>query len=59
MITAVTVVLTMMTMGYARETARRATDPDGSGGSLINGCITLDQKIVPEGCGPAESRSSP
>ena len=59
MITAVTVVLTMMTMGYARETARRATDPDGSGGSLINGCITLDQKIVPEGCGPAESRPSP
>jgi cytochrome d ubiquinol oxidase subunit I len=59
MITAVTVVLTMMTMGYARETARRATDPDGSGGSLINGCITLDQKIVPEGCGPAESRLSP
>ncbi len=47
-VVAVTVVSTMMTMGYARETARRAEDP----GYLISGCITLDQKITPETCPP-------
>ncbi|QYJ15756.1 hypothetical protein Rxycam_01584 [Rubrobacter xylanophilus DSM 9941] len=45
---AVTVVFTMMTMGYARETARRAEGP----GYLINGCITLDQRITPKTCPP-------
>jgi cytochrome bd ubiquinol oxidase subunit I len=49
--TAVTVVFTMLTMGYTRETARRGGDPpDGSDGFLINGCITLDQKLVAESC---------
>jgi cytochrome d ubiquinol oxidase subunit I len=49
--TAVTVVFTMLTMGYTRETARRGGDPpDGSDGFLINGCITLDQNLVAEGC---------
>ncbi len=40
---AVTVVLTMVTMGYTRETARRV---DNDPGYLINDCVTLDQKIV-------------
>ena len=48
--TAVTVVFTMMTMGYTRETARRAEPMDGSSGWLIHGCVTFDQKIVREGC---------
>jgi cytochrome d ubiquinol oxidase subunit I len=47
-VVAVTVVATMMTMGYARETSRRAEGP----GYLISGCITLDQKITPETCPP-------
>src|SRR5919205_4642894 len=47
---AVTVVLTMMTMGYTRETARRV---DNNPGYLIYNCITLDQKITPKTC-PAE-----
>src|SRR5215203_6932342 len=42
--TAVTVVLTMMTMGYARETARRAGND--SGGWLIHGCLTFQEKFV-------------
>jgi len=48
---AVTVISTMLTMGYTRETARRGGNPpDGSDGFLINGCITLQQEIVAEGC---------
>ncbi len=44
---AVTVVLTMVTMGYTRETARRV---DNNPGYLIYNCVTLDQKITPETC---------
>jgi cytochrome d ubiquinol oxidase subunit I len=47
---AVTVTLTMLTMGYTRETARRAETPAGSAGWLINGCMTMDQQIISEGC---------
>jgi cytochrome d ubiquinol oxidase subunit I len=54
LLTAVTVVLTMMTMGYVRETARRGSEP----GYLINGCITLDQEVVDEGC-PASPERAP
>jgi cytochrome d ubiquinol oxidase subunit I len=53
---AVTVVFTMMTMGYARETARRAGN--GSGGWLIHGCLTFQEKFVGEGC-PAASKETP
>ncbi len=50
-VTAVTVVFTMLTMGYTRETARRGGNPpDGSDGYLINGCITLGQQVVGKGC---------
>ncbi|CAN5871166.1 hypothetical protein BH18ACT11_BH18ACT11_00210 [soil metagenome] len=49
MAAAVTVVLTMMTMGYARETARRAGN--GEDGWLIYGCLTLqNQQFVSKGC---------
>jgi cytochrome d ubiquinol oxidase subunit I len=48
--TAVTVTLTMLTMGYTRETARRAETPEGSAGWLISGCMTMDQQIVIEDC---------
>src|SRR5919199_3159870 len=49
--TAVTVLFTMLTMGYTRETARRGGDPpDGSDGFLINGCITLNQNVTAENC---------
>src|ERR687894_64354 len=41
------VVLTMVTMGYTPETARRV---DNDPGYLINGCVKLDQTIVKEGC---------
>ena len=44
---AVTVILTMVTMGYTRETARRV---DNNPGYLIYKCITLDQRITPETC---------
>jgi cytochrome d ubiquinol oxidase subunit I len=44
---AVTVVLTMVTMGYTRETARRV---DNEPGFLIYECVTLDQKIVGKNC---------
>jgi cytochrome bd ubiquinol oxidase subunit I len=44
---AVTVVLTMVTMGYTRETARRV---DNDPAYLIHDCVTLDQQIVSEGC---------
>jgi cytochrome bd ubiquinol oxidase subunit I len=47
---AVTVVLTMVTMGYTRETARRVNNDPGY---LIYKCITLDQKLTPGTC-PAE-----
>jgi cytochrome bd ubiquinol oxidase subunit I len=44
---AVTVVLTMLTMGYTRETARRV---DNDPGYLIYNCITLDQELTPDTC---------
>jgi cytochrome d ubiquinol oxidase subunit I len=44
---AVTVVLTMVTMGYTRETARRV---DNNPGYLIYHCITLEQEITPSTC---------
>ena len=57
--TAVTVVLTMLTMGYTRETARRGGDPsDGSDGYLIQGCVTLQQNVVAEGCPVAPEKST-
>src|SRR5919206_848639 len=56
MAAAVTVVLTMMTMGYARETARRAGNEGG--GWLIHGCLTLQERFVNKGC-PADSRETP
>ena len=48
---AVTVVFTMMTMGYARETTRRA----GPENWLIRGCITFNQQVVGKGCPSAPS----
>jgi cytochrome d ubiquinol oxidase subunit I len=53
LLTAVTVILTMMTMGYVRETARRGSEP----GYLMSGCITLDQQVVGEGCPAAPTRT--
>src|SRR5215217_5631362 len=53
LLTAVTVILTMMTMGYVRETARRGSEP----GYLLSGCITLDQEVVGEGCPAAPTRT--
>src|ERR671932_707059 len=41
------IVLTMMTMGYTRETARRV---DNNPGYLIYNCITLEQKFTPQTC---------
>jgi len=52
--TAVTVVLTMMTMGYTRETARRV---DNNPGYLIYNCITLQQELTPQTC-PAKGLES-
>jgi hypothetical protein len=52
----VTVVFTMMTMGYVRETARRAGNEGG--GWLIHGCLTFQEKFVDKGC-PAASRETP
>jgi len=46
---AVTVVVTMINMGYTRETARRVDYTPG-GGYLIYNCITLDQRVVSENC---------
>ena len=43
----VTVVFTMVTMGYARETARRV---DNDPGYLIYQCVTLDQQVVSKNC---------
>jgi cytochrome bd ubiquinol oxidase subunit I len=56
-VTAVTVVFTMLTMGYTRETSRRAEKPEGSEGWLINGCITLDQQVVGKGCPAAPEQT--
>ena len=47
---AVTVVLTMVTMGYTRETARRVDDDPGY---LIYNCITLQQELTPPETCPA------
>jgi cytochrome d ubiquinol oxidase subunit I len=44
---AVTVVLTMITMGYTRETARRV---DNNPGYLIYNCITIEQELTPQTC---------
>ncbi len=44
---AVIVVLTMITMGYTRETARRV---DNDPGWLIYNCITMDQELVTDLC---------
>ncbi len=49
---AVTVVLTMVTMGYTRETARRV---DNEPGYLIYNCVTLDQKVVTANCPAGDS----
>ena len=43
----VTVIFTMVTMGYTRETARRV---DNDPGYLIYQCVTLDQQIVSKNC---------
>jgi cytochrome d ubiquinol oxidase subunit I len=43
----VIVVLTMVTMGYTRESARRV---DNDPGYLIYNCITLDQQVVTKNC---------
>jgi cytochrome d ubiquinol oxidase subunit I len=52
---AVTVVFTMMTMGYARESGRRAGEAENW---LIRECITFDQQVVGEGC-PAAPKDNP
>ncbi|WP_273886537.1 cytochrome ubiquinol oxidase subunit I [Rubrobacter naiadicus] len=52
MVCAVTIVLTMIDMGSARESARRL---DNNPGYLINGCITLNQKITPKTCPAGDS----
>ncbi|MGH3089243.1 MAG: cytochrome ubiquinol oxidase subunit I [Rubrobacteraceae bacterium] len=61
MICAVTVVLTMITMGYTRETARRVDEgPAAAGGNpgyLIYNCVTLDQEFTPDRC-PVEGLGS-
>ena len=47
------VVMTMITMGYTRETARRA---DNDPGYLIYNCVTLDQELTPpESCPAGDS----
>jgi cytochrome d ubiquinol oxidase subunit I len=57
-VTAVTVILTMPTMGYTRETARRGgAPPDGSDGYLIQGCMTLEQNLVAKGCPAAPEKT--
>jgi cytochrome d ubiquinol oxidase subunit I len=54
---AVTVVLTMVTMGYTRETARRV-DYTPEGGYLIYNCITVEQNLMPaETCPAGDSLS--
>ncbi len=49
LICAPTVIITMMTMGYTRESARRV-DYNPEGGYLIYNCITLQQNVVNENC---------
>lgn len=57
--TAVAVIITMLVMGYTRETARRGGNPpDESGGFLVNSCITLGQDVVAEGCPAATQITS-
>ncbi len=51
--TAVTVIATMATMGYTRETSRRGAEP----GYLIFGCITLEQNVVAQGCPEAPQKT--
>jgi cytochrome d ubiquinol oxidase subunit I len=51
-ISAVTVVLTMINMGSVREGARRV---DNDPGYLIYKCVTLDQKLTPETCPAGDS----
>jgi cytochrome d ubiquinol oxidase subunit I len=47
------VVMTMMTMGYTRETARRA---DNDPGYLVYNCVTLEQELMPaESCPAGDS----
>jgi cytochrome d ubiquinol oxidase subunit I len=46
------VILTMITMGYTRETARRV---DNQPGYLIYNCITVDQEFTPETCPAGKS----
>ncbi len=43
----VTVIFTMVTMGYTRETARRV---DNDPGYLIYQCVTLDQQVISKNC---------
>jgi cytochrome d ubiquinol oxidase subunit I len=51
---AVTVVFTMITMGYTRETARRVSyTPEG--GYLIYNCVTLEQNITTKNCPAGDS----
>ncbi len=52
---AVTVVLTMVTIGYTRETARRV---DNDPGYLIYNCITTEQEFTPRTCPAGESLTS-
>ena len=49
LICAPTVIITMMTMGYTRESARRV-DYQPEGGYLIYNCVTLQQNVVNENC---------
>jgi cytochrome d ubiquinol oxidase subunit I len=48
-VTAISVIFTMVVMGYTRETSRRGSDPPDPGW-LINSCMTLEQEVVAEGC---------
>ena len=48
----VTVVFTMVTMGYTRETSRRV---DNNPGYLIYQCVTLDQQLVTKYCPAGDS----
>lgn len=50
MVCTVVVILTMLTMGYTRETARRA---DNDPAYLIYNCVTLSQELTPPETCPA------
>ncbi len=50
MVCAITVVFTMINMGYTRETARRV---DNQPGYLIYNCITMEQELMPAEVCPA------